>query len=263
MSLDLDAKMSDLLTHTAWHPVGIEALRSNYRSTSSAIDRTISVNAKRFGYEPEQLPVERSHSSNTENADEKSIDSSPYGAGDLNRLIADVGASRLTLARAALDEWFDRNVEAGQGINVLRSLEEHRNSESWLSPVAALFDKAFDLSRKLQGKNIAYKWLVAAHACRQGWERFHDEEIQVRFGNVARYYADRWRDFVHATSKSPYRSSPGLVIPSTRLVELMVEVGDFDAAILVTRAMVDSVVESFSDQPLRKPVWLSTESTHA
>jgi hypothetical protein len=259
-SLDLNAPIAGLLANTIWDPVGIAALRENKRSTPSAIGRTILINASRFGYAPEQLPVEREYSSNIES--EEPLDSSVYGANDLNRLITDAGGSRSS-AQVALLEWFDRSVQSGDGLTALRALEEHRADDSWLSPVAVLFDKAFHESLKLEGKKAAYKWLVTAHINRQGWDRFYDDETHARFDLIARYYPKIWRDFVHGTSKSPYRSSLGLVIPTTRLVELMIKVGELDDAVAVTEAMVDSVVESFSDQPLRMPAWLGVESPHA
>lgn len=260
--IDLGTPIADLLTRSTWHAVGIAGITANKQSSAADVDRTVAAISNRYGFGKDRLPTNDRYTSSSVDGDEAPFDSSSYGPEDLSRLIADAGSSRLTLAREALDEWFDRGVRDGQGIQILRALEPFLDKSSWLSPVSALFDKAFELSKKLHGKKRAYRWLVMAHVCRQGWDLYHSEEIDARFEHVRRNYRDRWRDFVVDTSISVYRSS-NLVIPGTRLVELMVKMEEFEEAVAVASAMTDSVVESFRDQPLQRPTWLGEEGRYA
>lgn len=260
--IDLGSPIGQLVAGAIWDADGIDAVRHNKISNAAEITRQLTSISDRFG-QPTGSHSDSSASRASGTLEEGPIDVSGYGAEDLKSMIENVGESRLALARQALDQWFDQNVAAGQGIKVLKALEPSISESNWLSPAVAIFDKAFELSLRLQGKKTAYKWLVAAQIARHGWDHYYGEETQIRFDHVAKHYRKDWQKFVHDTAKSPYRSSPGLVIPSKRLVELMLAVGEPQQAIALTLAMVDFVLEDFSDQPLRPPAWVAGGTAHA
>ncbi|HEX6826471.1 MAG TPA: hypothetical protein VF077_09170, partial [Nitrospiraceae bacterium] len=58
-------------------------------------------------------------------------------------------------------------------------------------------------SLELEGKTAAYPWLVMAHVHRHGWQSYwtSSDEVVRRLGWAAKYYKDRWRQYVSDTSR--------------------------------------------------------------
>ena len=232
--------------------------RKRAKNGDAPARKIINENATFYGRLPEELG-KNSHESSSLSDEDHGLDVKTYPPEALPGLLADLKARNVYSGSAkAIREWFDY-WKPGRKAELLRALEPYLEHESILSDVSALFDDAFDLSLALEGKLKAYRWIVAAQIHRHGWSEYYSEDESLRrFGIFARHYANRWEDFVIDTSRPAYRtSSEQLVIPSHRLVQFLVAVGQVQAAKEVAERLVSSVVEDVSDQPLRTPTWFS------
>ena len=248
----------ELLVGTTWTTAGIDALRGNRTADPACVSAALERIAGRYGFSVEGLPAERAYAQDRNYDNDEPIDTSPFGPTDLGQLLERVKSIGYTASRSSLVGWFDRCVADGHGRVVLSTLEKYLVKDSWLSPISVLLDKAFDVSRAIQGKNAAYKWIVAAQALRQGWGPWYSSDSPAdRFEKVAKFYRERWRQFLLDSCTSPLNFSEGLVIPFERLVQYLVIVGEHQEARKVAWAMADAVIESFEDQPVQQPSWIT------
>lgn len=154
--------------------------------------------------------------------------------------------------------WFEYWQSKGRGAELLEALGTALEGDKF-SAETALLDRAFQLSLSLQGPKKAFRWLVDAHRYRHGWsEHYHGRsEAAQRIALVAKHYSKRWSEFVAMTSRQPpTRDDPARVIPDVALVSLLLQVVEIPRALSVLEAIVDSTVEEFEIQPLKRPQWL-------
>ena len=144
----------------------------------------------------------------------------------------------------------------GRGIELLRSLEPLRDRRDGVGGIADILDQAFETSLSLEGRETAYRWLVAAQLQCRGWDEYQGlQQALRRYATFAAHYRDRWRQFISDTTR-PDGPGGSLSIPHHRLVHFLLAVDEIAAARSVVEAMVDTIVEDFSDQPLTSPAWL-------
>ncbi|MBT2117794.1 NACHT domain-containing protein [Dyella sp. LX-66] len=255
--IDLSHPLGQMLAAATFESSNLASIRENRISGEGVVFRTVQRLADRFGYGLAEDRKRRERGT-TETDQGPLIDGTAFDASQLDDLLLAIDKSvSSSRAHRTLEQWFDANLKAKRGREILRVLEPHRESDQRNLFVASLYDRAFDLCRSLNGKKAAYKWIVSAHIHRYGWDHYHyDEERQRRFDKVAHHYSEKWDDFVHDTSRSPYDTRLGSSIPSARLVELMVKVGQPQAAVDVTETIVSLVVDAFHNQPLGRPSWL-------
>jgi hypothetical protein len=167
-------------------------------------------------------------------------------------------ARNYTLSESSFLRWFDHWQAKGRGAELLRALGTALASDKF-AVETALLDRAFQLSLMLEGSKKAFRWLVEAHRHRHGWsEQYHGRaDSAQRIALVAKHYPKRWCEFVALTSRQlPTRDDPTRVIPDVALVNLLLQVGEMPRALSVLEAIVDSTVEEFEVQPLKRPQWL-------
>jgi hypothetical protein len=261
--LDLVAPVSRLIARTTWDSVGLAGIKANVTSSSEEISFALHQCEEIFGFTPGNLPASRDNASSSSASTAKVLDGAAYGANDLEKLLRDLGGDRFLMDETVLAAWFSAASESGRGIDALRCLEKHLDADVWMSPVATLFDEAFEESLRLEGPKAAFKWLVGAHNSRSGWEPFYDRRAKQRLRKVAANYPSRWREFVRRTANTSAGVSRGLAIPGKRLVDLLVALGEGKVAASVVEAMANAVLESFGKQPLPRPSWLDEDLEHA
>jgi hypothetical protein len=254
----LDSALMAFVTEGSWDSNSLGTLRRRAKNGDASATKIINDNAMFYAQLPEELGKDsREYSSQPD--EDHGLDVRAYPPEALGSLLADLKSRNAYSAeRKALREWFDY-WKPERKAELLSALEPYLKEESVLSEVSALFDEAFELSLGLEGTRKAYRWIMAAQIHRHGWSEYYSEEESLRrFGVFARYYSSRWEDFVIDTSRPAYRgSSEQLVIPSHRLVQFLVALGQVQAAEEVAEQLVSSVVEDVSDQPLRTPTWFS------
>ncbi|BDV42902.1 hypothetical protein GURASL_18250 [Geotalea uraniireducens] len=253
----LDSPIIKVVTTGIWDSHTVGALRDRADKGEVAAHNIIDENAVFFGTTRENLGKERySNSSHTD--EEHGIDVTAFAPDALKALLDELRTQKKYVSdRKAVRDWFTYWVLQRHELELLRGIEPFLNEDSIPYEVAELLDDVFNMSLKLEGKKKAYKWIVAAQIYRHGWSEYYAEEDALkRFSVIKQHYSDRWQEFVIDTSKSPYqKSTEALVIPSHRLVHLLLAIGKVPEAKEVTEEMISTVIEEVSEQPLDMPYW--------
>lgn len=167
-------------------------------------------------------------------------------------------AAQYTSHPRTIRTWFEYWEGQGCGIELLDAVEDL--ATRGITPLRGteLLDPAFELSRRLQGPDKAFAWLVRAHQHRYGWSEHYygHSDSEKRLALVARFYPQRWAEFLARSTLPPPRyPERSRAIPDTGLVRLLLEVGELARAKSVLVSMIDAVLEEFDCQPLQRPVW--------
>ncbi len=254
----LDVPAISLVTCAVWDSHAIESLRKRAHAGDVKAATIIAANAARFGFRTEDFGKARqTHSSSVEK--DPNIDVSEYPPKDARRLLEDLRTQRVFVAeRRIVREWFQYWLVQGRGVDLLRELESFLSEDRIPSGLEEILDLAFDASVQLEGKQRAYRWLVAAQVHRRGWDEYHEQADALRrFSTFASHYKDRWRQFIAETTKPLDGSTRrSLTIPHHRLVHFFLEVDEIRAAKSVVEVMVDTICEEFAEQPLEHPPWV-------
>ena len=101
-----------------------------------------------------------------------------------------------------------------KGAEALKSIEKFFTETERTFAAEGILDEAFLVSLAVQGKKAAYKWLVRAHIVRHGWQSYwtSSKEINRRLEWAAKYYKDKWRDFIADTSSKNLIGRSGVTI---------------------------------------------------
>lgn len=241
-----------------WSSTAIGTLRSRAAAGDHHAQTLITANAERFGLTISELEIVR-ESENSPEPNDLDIDVSTYSASNFQGLQAELRARNAYVAKSKIiRKWFEHWLSQGRGIELLRCLEPLRDKYDGIYGIADLLDLAFKASLSLEGKKKAYRWLVAAQLQCRGWDEYHSlEQALQRFAAVATHYKERWQQFIFDTSKSDGARGQ-LSIPHNRLVHFLLAVDEITEAKNIVRAMVDTLIQDFSDQPLASPSWLRT-----
>jgi hypothetical protein len=159
-----------------------------------------------------------------------------------------------------MSKWLHHWKTEGRGSQALRAILTYFETNAITHPAERILDEAFLVSLAVEGKDAAYPWLVRAHIYRQGWQSYwtSETEIVTRLELAARYYADRWQQYIEDTSApAPYyrRRGFGLVVGYKYLVRFLTLVGQTDLADAITTTLVSTLVEDVRDQPIPEASW--------
>jgi hypothetical protein len=239
-----------------WDTPAVGALRDRAAAGDVHAEGLIIANAKRLGLPIEVLGSERERHISPEPED-PNIDVTAYSAASIQELQAELRSRNAYVAeRRIVRRWYEHWLAQGRGIELLRGLEPLRDRRDGVGGIADILDRAFETSLSLEGKETAYRWLVAAQLQCRGWDDYHDlQQALRRYATFAVHYKERWRQFIFDTTR-PDGPGGSLSIPHHRLVHFLLAVDEVATARSVVEAMVDTTVEDFSDQPLTSPAWL-------
>ena len=255
-SQPLDDPAMPVVAAALWDSAAVSALRRRAGAGDHHAQALIMANAERFGLPVAELGSERDRYKSTE-PEEPDIDVTMYSASSVQELQAELRSRNAYVAeRKIVRRWFEHWLAQGRGIELLRCLEPLRDRRDGVGGIADILDQAFETSLSLEGKETAYRWLVAAQLQCRGWDEYHGlQHALQRYATFATHYRERWRQFISDTTRP---DGPGgtLSIPHHRLVHFLLSVDEVAAAKGVVKAMVDTTVEDFSDQPLASPAWL-------
>lgn len=255
-SQPLDDPAMTVVAAAVWDSNAVGVLRGRAAEGDPHAQSLLKANAERFGLRVPELGSER-ESYNSPEPEEPDIDVTTYSASSVQELQAELRSRNAYVAeRRIVRRWFEHWLAEGRGIELLRCLEPLRDRRDAVGGIADILDQAFETSLSLEGRETAYRWLVAAQLQCRGWDEYHGmQEALQRFAIFAAQYRERWRQFISDTTRA---DGPGgsLSIPHNRLVHFLLAVDEVAAAKNVVQAMVDTTVEDFSEQPLTSPAWL-------
>jgi len=164
--------------------------------------------------------------------------------------------------RVTLGDWLDYWVAQGQGKVALKSMKEYLEGDNNTLSIESLLDHVFQVSKRVEGKKAAFYWLVQAHIHKHGWQRYwtSEKDVMARLSIAASLYKDRWNDFIQYTSvQGAYwrRRNYSFAIGFKYLVRFLLLVDQKTLAVDVTRAMVKTVIEEVSEQPIPDCPWFN------
>ena len=160
-----------------------------------------------------------------------------------------------------LTKWIHHWKDRKKGAEALKSVETFFEETERTFAAEGVLDEAFLVSLAVQGEKAAYKWLVRAHMVRHGWQSHwtSSKEINRRLEWAAKYYKDKWRDFIADTSKhEPYweRRHYDFSIGLRYLLRFLILVDQKVLAAKYCATLVDLLVDELTDQPLPEIPWL-------
>lgn len=173
---------------------------------------------------------------------------------------ADTYSDRGELVTSWLGYWG----ASGRAQEALIDLEAAISKATSFRDLDTAFDGAFDVAFKIaletQGRSKAFSWLSRAHITRFGWYRrmSSDEEAQARMREVARHYRGHWKKFIKDTAIPVFAvggARNGICIGQSRLVLLLMEVGELDLARSLALEMARIFRAELEQQPIETPEW--------
>jgi NACHT domain len=161
----------------------------------------------------------------------------------------------------ALQAWLQHWKDRKKATEALKSIDKFFEETERTFAAEGILDKAFLMSLAVQGKKAAYKRLVHAHIVRHGWQSYwtSSKEINERLEWAAKYYKDKWRDFIADTSKQePYweRREYSFSIGVRYLVRFLILVGQNELAGKYCATLVKILLDELRDQPVPELSWL-------
>lgn len=188
--------------------------------------------------------------------DEVELDCTKFPPEKIKSFIEHVKSRDWSEKEGLVEKWLDYWAENDRGKELLAMI-----NEAYEDPVTNTyifedcFDAAFELSKSLEGKEHAYKWLVRAHIKRNGWDKYFAgrEEVRERLRKVASEYPEKWQKYIDDTAESRYSSPHGkrkISIGQSELVRFLFMVGQNKLAEDITDTLINITLQEMADQPL-------------
>lgn len=158
-------------------------------------------------------------------------------------------------------DWYTFWVENGKEQELVEILPDFLSHDiDKFNYKACLYDKLFHSIKKFKGKKKAFTYLINAHVYSSGWEKWYSSENDSfnRLDIVAKTYLNEIDEFVLKSTKQTdkWKSySENLIIPSDRLVYLMVAANKKDETINLIESMLFCIENDVRNLNLKKPNW--------
>ena len=207
------------------------------------------------------LPDDRHGTSgSTGNEPRETPEASGFEPGKLADFVRSGREEGSLYGSGAVSQWLTHWDAQGRHADALGDLRTVAANRGNRYDVSDALDTAFEISRQRQGRSEAYVWLVQAMVENRGWIRWwsSDAMFRQRVRAVVRDYLEKWREFVVETSRiEPLENLEhnGITVGLSRLVYLLVEVGENELAKRCAMEMVEIFRDELSDQPLASPDW--------
>lgn len=159
-------------------------------------------------------------------------------------------------------KWYEFWVIQGKEQELIEVLPIYlsSNKEDY-SDIACLYDYLFNSVKKFKGKREAYKYIVAAQINMKGWYEWYGykEDSINRLKIIATIYQNQINQFILDTTTETdiwNNVTNNLIIPNDKLVYLLAESGNKEAALKLTNAIVTDLEEITSNLNLTPPNWI-------
>ena len=159
-------------------------------------------------------------------------------------------------------QWYQHWIEKNKDLEILESVKTYAQNKDYQYTLEPLLDFIFDLCLQIEGKSNAYKWLLKAHEAKSSWGRWYtnDELAKERFYKIAKYYPEKWLDFIKDGALPKFKHDKSETIPSIgfeRLVDYCIILNQKEVAEKISEKIIQITIERIADLLLPKPIWLS------
>lgn len=190
----------------------------------------------------------------------ETIDPKSFRPGEFAKVADAVATVHYRRREGFMRSWIQHWKNQGRGSEALVSVHSYMETHETTIGVDEILDEAFLVSLAIEGKDAAYPWLVRAHIHRNGWQTnwTSEEEIMGRLQLAARYYSDRWQEYIRDTSLPPpfyRRRGGGFVIGYKYLVRFLMLVGQTQVADSIVESFIETLVDEVREQPIPEAEW--------
>ncbi len=133
-----------------------------------------------------------------------------------------------------------------------------KDNNSYYKDENLLLDPLYEIAKGTKGKKFAFDLLVKAQSNKRGWFNYLFESTEQTFKRldiVAQDYKDRADEFIQRSTQKDDELDIGFVIPSSRLVYLLLQLDRIDEAKLFIKIMIKNLKEETRNLKLKKPSW--------
>ncbi|MBD8194224.1 NACHT domain-containing protein [Pseudomonas fluorescens] len=259
--LDLNTSEGSALTRTFLDEGTLHVLekRANGDAAARAVLAVQNSFLGRQSREPEKICPPAVELSASENEAAK-IDPTSFKAGEFEKLVDAATEIHYQNRDQFTLTWLLHWKSKKQGKKALASIRKYIDTNKRSFNIDHILDDAFQVSLEVEGKDAAYSWLVKAHIHRNGWQSYwtSEEQIMGRLKISARFYADRWEEYIRDTSlPAPYynRNNGDFVIGYKYLVSFLMLVGQSDKAAKIVQSFINTLIDEVREQPIPEAVW--------
>lgn len=203
------------------------------------------------------------HSSDTPSQEQitaETVDVASIPPDKIGKLLAAAEAVHYRSRDAFVAKWISHWRNAGRGVDIINAVKAFADSDRRPFSTDDLLDEVFGLSLTIQGKRVAYPWLVRAHIARHGWQSYYASNTEVvgRLRRAAEHYRTDWKRYIIDTSEPHVfykRRGTSFVLGYKYLVRFLVMVGEIDLADSIVDSFLATFVEEVREQPIPEAPW--------
>lgn len=136
--------------------------------------------------------------------------------------------------------------------NYIKDNDLHNKDEN------LLLDPIYEITKSTRGKNFAFEVLIKAQSNKGGWFNHWFESTEHTFKRldiVAKEYKEKADDFIQRSTQDDKGLDIGLVIPSSRLVYLLIQLDRIEEVKLFIEVMIEVLKEETRNLNLQSLNW--------
>ena len=157
-----------------------------------------------------------------------------------------------------VDNWIEYWVNNGYGLQILDAFEKFYSiGNNNFSNIT--LDKIFELSKNMEGKDVAYKWLVRGMIENNGWSSSYTyfENAKQKFRMVKDLYPKKYLDFIIDSSIYKYSDIPenNFSLGTSRLIYYLLYLGKNEIAEDLIEKYTELLELDMADMPIKESIW--------
>ncbi|MFM2478838.1 ATP-binding protein [Celerinatantimonas sp. MCCC 1A17872] len=157
-----------------------------------------------------------------------------------------------------ISDWISYWDEQGQARCILTSFSDYYDQNDSDYELDRCIHNIFLLSKKIEGKTVAYKWAVRNIKLNNCWDRYFSSGSEEALKDYGDTYSNQWENLLRDTmvsGSSCLPSDENIIVPSTQLITYLVSAGQVVLATEMTEVMVSSLEGDIAHLPLTKLYW--------
>ena len=157
-----------------------------------------------------------------------------------------------------VDKWIEYWANNGYGLQILDEFEKFYSiGNNNFSNIT--LDKIFELSKSIEGKDIAYKWLVRSMIENIGWSSHYTyfENIKQKFNVVKKLYSEKYLDFIIDSAVYKYSNEPenNFSLGTSRLIYYLLYLDKNEMAEDLIEKYTELLELDMADMPIKESIW--------
>lgn len=254
---DLSNPINMAIAATTVDKEGLQILQSRAEESSEAGQLYDMIYTFLGGIDNTSSPRDKDESISKPNTPEE-IDYKAYSPDNLEVLVDDI-RKKDGWAKDNILVWFEY-WKIKDAPKLLQALDEYIERIGESNIFDNLYDDLFVLSKKVNGKKLAYKWLVRAHRTRYGWGSYFTSarEAEKRWDVIKSDYPEKWLDFIKDTALS--KNAKSYYFGITRIIKYLTLFDKVDVIADVMENAVNVTVNRTRDANFTLPEWVKHPS---